>query len=306
MSDNSLDLVEGAHSRCVERVAAELKTLCARPLEPALYLVATPIGNLGDITLRALSVLTRANRIYCEDTRHSRKLTAHYAIATKLNAYHDHNGDQVRPRIMVELDAGQSVALISDAGTPLISDPGFKLGADAIELGHKVISLPGPTAPIVALTSSGLPTDNFQFLGFLPNKSGARRQQIESIRNAATSSIFFESPTRLSAALNDFHDILGERKAVVARELTKMHEEVRRGTFAELKAWAESGRVKGEIVIIVAPGETPELTDEEIISKLNHAMQPQSLKDAARDIADEFGVAKNRVYELGLTELDKK
>jgi len=293
-------------SSCAERIFAEFKSLSARPLEPALYLVATPIGNLSDITLRALSVLARADRIYCEDTRHSRKLTNHYGLHGKLMAYHDHNGDEVRPRIMAELAAGNSVALISDAGTPLISDPGYKLGVAAIENGHPVISLPGPTAPIVALTSSGLPTDNFQFLGFLPNKSGARRARIESIREAEIASIFFESPGRLSAALGDMHDILGDRKAVVARELTKMHEELKRGSLAELKHWADEGPVKGEIVILVAPGEAPEITDEEILIKLNHAMEPQRLKDASREIADELGVAKKRVYELGLSRADRK
>ena len=182
---------DSAIARSNERISVEFRALCARPLTPGLYLVATPIGNLGDITLRALSVLHRADRIYCEDTRHSRKLTAHYAISSRLNAYHDHNADAMRPRILAELAEGLRVALISDAGTPLISDPGFKLSHAAIEAGHKVISLPGPTAPIVALTSSGLPTDNFQFQGFLPAKSGARRARIESVQNARCSVIFF-------------------------------------------------------------------------------------------------------------------
>ena len=191
MSDSTTDIEGSALTRCAERIKAEFKALSERPLQPALYLVATPIGNLSDITLRALSVLARATRVYCEDTRHSRKLTSHYGIDAKLNAYHDHNAEAMRPRIMSELKAGLSVALISDAGTPLISDPGYKLTEAAIAADHKVISLPGPTAPIVALTSSGLPTDNFQFLGFLPNKSGARRARIASVQNADCAVIFF-------------------------------------------------------------------------------------------------------------------
>jgi len=303
---SQLEHDEASAIRCTERISAEFHGLSARPLEPALYLIATPIGNLSDITLRALSVLVRADKIYCEDTRHSRKLTNHYGITARLIAYHDHSTDSVRDRILTELKAGSSVALISDAGTPLISDPGFKLSQLAIEHGLKVISLPGPTAPIVALTSSGLPTDNFQFLGFLPNKSGARRERISTIKNADCVSVFFEAPTRLSAALGDLHDILGNRQAVVARELTKIHEEFKRGQLSDLKAWADEGQIKGEIVILISPDAEPEINDDDILRALNRAMNPMSLKDAARDVADELGVAKKRVYELGLSGLNKK
>lgn len=292
--------------RASDRLVAEFRALCARPLEPALYLVATPIGNLGDMTLRGLSVLARADKVYCEDTRHSRKLTNHFGLDIKLSAYHDHNADRVRPHIMEDLGKGQSVALISDAGTPLISDPGFKLAREVLDAGLKVISLPGATAPIVALTSSGLPTDSFQFAGFLPSKQMARRAHIEAIRNADCAVIFFEAPSRLKAALDDLSQVLGERGAVVARELTKMHEEVRRGNLSELARWAGEANIKGEIVIIVAPGEAQELSEAEIIARLEHAMKPQSLKDAAREVADECGVAKKRVYELGLKHFDRK
>ena len=272
----------------------------------ALYLVATPIGNLGDITLRALSVLLRADKIYCEDTRHSLKLFNHYGVRAALNAYHDHNADRVRPRILKELAGGSSIALISDAGTPLISDPGYKLSRSAITAGHKIISLPGPTAPIAALTSSGLPTDKFQFLGFLPAKAAARQAMISSLREAGAALIFFEAPGRLSAALEDLHNILGDREAAVARELTKMHEEIKRGRLSALCQWSQSAIIKGEIVIIIAPGEPAPVTDEEIIPMLQRAFEPRRLKDAARDIAEELGVSRKRVYELGLKHLDKK
>lgn len=293
-------------TRTVARITAEFTSFCSAPLAPALYLVATPIGNLGDISLRALSVLMRADKVYCEDTRHSIKLFNHYGIRAKLDAYHDHNGDRLRPRIMKELAAGLRVALISDAGTPMISDPGFKLGQAAVEAGHKIISLPGPTAAITALTSSGLPTDRFQFAGFLPAKTGARRTMISEMRDVDAALIFFESPGRLSAALEDFENILGDRDAVVARELTKMHEEIKRGRLSALCQWAEGAKVKGEITIIIAPGGACQVTDAEIVAMLDQALQPRRLKDAARDIAEELGVPRKRVYELGLKHMDKK
>lgn len=271
-------------------------------LQAGLYLVATPIGNLGDITLRALDVLRAATLIACEDTRVTRKLLDHYGIVTPTLAYHDHNAAKMLPRIIEQLKQGDSVALVSDAGTPLISDPGYRLVRAATEAQIAVTALPGPTAAIAALTLAGLPTDAFLFAGFLPNKKGARRTRLEELAAVPASLLFYESPKRLAAALADMADMLGAREAAVARELTKLHEEVRRGTLAELAAhYADADTPRGEIVIIVGPpGEEMAADDTALDRALVAALAHLSLRDAADAVAAATGRKRREVYARAL------
>jgi 16S rRNA (cytidine1402-2'-O)-methyltransferase len=282
------------------RVTEEVGRLLAQPLSPGLYLVATPIGNLGDITLRALAALARAKILYCEDTRHSATLLSHYAIARSARPYHEHNAQRERPRVLAELAAGKSVALICDAGTPLISDPGYKLVREALAAGHRVVSLPGPSAALAALVSAGLATDTFLFAGFLPSKQSARRARLARLQEVPATLVFFEAPSRLADSLDDMAKVLGPRDAVVARELTKLHEEVRRGTPAELARWAAESGVKGEMVVLVGPPLPSEVTDEDIAAKLTPMLPVMSLRDAAKAAADDLGIAKARVYDIGV------
>ena len=282
------------------RAADALRALLAEPLAPGLYLVATPIGNLADITLRALATLQRADLVYCEDTRHSRTLLAHFAIARPTRAYHEHNAERERPRVLAELAAGRSVAIISDAGTPLISDPGYKLVRDAIAAGHPVISLPGPSAALAALASAGLPTDAFLFAGFLPPRQGARRTRLAELKSVPATLVFFEAPSRLAESLADIGAVLGAREAAVARELTKLHEEIRRGSASELAQWAAEAAPKGEMVILVGPPVAEDVSDEAIVARLEALLAESSLRDAAKAVAEELGVPKSRAYDLGL------
>ena len=290
----------GSQPDVAQRAVEVLREQIARPLPAGLYVVATPIGNLADITLRALAVLARADVIYCEDTRHSRILLAHFAISRPTRAYHEHNAERERPRVLAELAAGRSVALISDAGTPLISDPGYKLVREAIAAGHLVTSLPGPSAILASLAAAGLATDAFLFAGFLPPKRKARQTRLAELKSVPATLVFFEAPPRLTESLGDIAAVLGDREAAVARELTKLHEEVRRGTPAELAQWAASAAPKGEMVILVGPPLAEVVTDEAIVARLQPLLAHASLSDAARTVAHELGVPRGRVYDLGL------
>lgn len=283
------------------RAAAEVARLLAEPLPPGLYLVATPIGNLTDLTLRAIAVLARAGIIYCEDTRHSRTLTAHYAITTHLAPYHEHNAARERPKILQALAEGRAVALISDAGTPLVSDPGYKLVRAVLEAGHKVESLPGPSAALTALTSSGLPTDAFLFTGFLPPKSAARRTRIAELAATPATLIVFEAPSRIAASLADLAAVLGNREAAVARELTKRFETFERGTLTDLAAKTATTEPRGEYVILIGPPGEATVTDEDIATALQSLMADMSLRDAVRALTAELDVPKSRIYTIGLT-----
>jgi 16S rRNA (cytidine1402-2'-O)-methyltransferase len=286
----------------VARAGEVLADLTARPLAPALYLVATPIGNLADISLRALSILARADLIAAEDTRHSKKLLSHFALRGGLTPYHEHNAEKERPRLLARLRAGQSVALISDAGTPLISDPGYKLVREALDAGLTAISIPGPSAALAALTSSGLPTDTFLFAGFLPPKSGARRGRLEDLKAVPATLIFFEAASRLGKSLADMADLLGLRAAAIAKELTKLHENVTRGRLDRLAADFSGETVKGEFVVVVAPAaaDRSEPSDEMIVEQLAKALKLDSFRDAVRSVAEVLNVSRARVYELGL------
>lgn len=275
-----------------------------------LGLVATPIGNLGDITARALDWLKSADLIACEDSRVTQVLLRNAGIERPLVSYHDHNADAMRPKLLARVAAGERVALVSDAGTPLISDPGYKLVRDAIAAGLHVTMLPGPSAPLMALALSGLPTDRFLFNGFLPPKPGARRRAIEEAGRAPVTLVFFETAPRLVEALHDLKATLGDRPAAVARELTKMFEEVRRGRLSELIAhYDEAGPPKGEIVVVVGPPEEVEVAAEDVDTMLRRALATMSVKDAAATVSAATGKPKREIYaralQLGALELGK-
>lgn len=282
------------------RVASEVTRLIAEPLANGLYLVATPIGNLGDISLRALSVLARADVIYCEDTRHSRTLISHFGLGAPLRPYHEHNAEEQRPRILAELAMGRPIALISDAGTPLVSDPGYKLVRETIDQGYSVFAIPGASAVMAGISVAGLPTDRFFFAGFLPPRSSARRARLTELASIPATLVIFESPARASETLQDMAQTLGPRQGAVARELTKLHEDVQRGTLSELANRIAAQTLKGELVILAGPPVTIEATDEAVQILLTEALETLSLRDAAKAVAERLGVPKARVYDLGL------
>jgi 16S rRNA (cytidine1402-2'-O)-methyltransferase len=273
-----------------------------QPLQPGLHVVATPIGNLGDVTFRALATLAAADAVIAEDTRVSKTLLAHYGIATPLVAYHEHNAAVIRPHLIARLEAGATLALISDAGTPLVSDPGFKLVAEAVEKGVPVTSAPGPSAVLAALVVAGLPTDRFFFEGFLPQKSGARRQRAAALKAVPGTLVLFESPRRLAESLEDLAAVLGDRPAAVCRELTKRFETVRRGTLARLAAeFAAEQPPKGEIVLVVGPPGDAESADaDEVDAKIEATLAKHSVKDAAAIVAGETGLPRRRIYARAL------
>jgi 16S rRNA (cytidine1402-2'-O)-methyltransferase len=292
-----------AAGRTVTRARETLSDLLARPLGPGLYLVATPIGNLGDISLRALSVLARAELIAAEDTRHSKKLLSHFGISGEVSPYHEHNAERERPKLLARVRAGSSVALISDAGTPLVSDPGYKLVREALEQGLMVTSIPGPSAALAALTNAGLPTDTFLFAGFLPPKSGPRRTRLAELKAVPATLILFETGPRLAKSLADMADVLGSREAAIARELTKLHETVTRGPLDALAGdVARTETLKGECVVVIAPPIAAEtqVSDARIVAALTGALETQSFRDAVRGVTEALGVKRARVYELGL------
>ncbi|HRF08138.1 MAG TPA: 16S rRNA (cytidine(1402)-2'-O)-methyltransferase [Xanthobacteraceae bacterium] len=277
-------------------------------LAPGLYVVATPIGNLRDITLRALDVLRAADLVLCEDTRVTRKLLDRHQLSPKLLAYHDHNAASVRPRVLAELEKGSAVALVSDAGTPLVSDPGFKLVEAAIAEGYRVFPIPGASAALAALVSAGLPSDRFFFEGFLPPKSGARKTRLSELRAIPASLIFYESGPRLADSLADMAQTLGARDGAVCRELTKAFEEVRRGTLAALAShYEEAGAPKGEIVVVAGPPSAESEPDgADIDRKIVAAMEKLSLKDAASAVAAETGLSRKEIYARALALAEKK
>jgi 16S rRNA (cytidine1402-2'-O)-methyltransferase len=272
----------------------------AEPIAPGLHVVATPIGNLGDVSLRALATLAAAQAIIAEDTRVTKTLLAHYGIATPLIAYHEHNAAVIRPHLIARLAHGACLALVCDAGTPLVSDPGFKLVSDALAAGIEVRTVPGASAVLAALVVAGLPTDRFFFEGFLPSKSAARRQRLAVLKAIPGTLVFFESPRRLAAALADLAAVLGERPAAIARELTKYFETVRRGTLAELAAaLGQEPPPKGEIVVIVGPP-ADDIAVDDIEARLLRCLADHSLKDAAAIVAGETGIARRQVYAKAL------
>lgn len=275
----------------------------AEPLAPGLHIVATPIGNLRDISFRALATLAAADAILAEDTRTSKTLLAHYGISTPLLPYHEHNATQMRPKVLAKLREGGKLALISDAGTPLVSDPGYKLVAELVAEGLPVTGIPGPSAVLAALVLAGLPTDRFFFEGFLPPKSGGRRTRLTELSAIPGTLVFFESPRRLAEMLADAAAVLGPRPGAVARELTKFYETVRRGTLPELAAHYDGEEeARGEIVVIIGPPGAADLvpTDEAIDERLRAALAKVSLKEAVAQVAAETGQPRRKVYARAL------
>jgi 16S rRNA (cytidine1402-2'-O)-methyltransferase len=293
-------------SQAPARYAVAGQSLAAPALSPGLFVVSTPIGHLSDITLRALEVLAAADVIACEDTRVTRRLTAHYGIATPLIAYHEHNAATMRPRLLARLAAGESIALVSDAGTPLISDPGYKLVREARVEGLAVTAIPGASAVLAALTSAGLPTDRFFFEGFLPEKETARRRRIGELKSMPATLVLFEGGSRIGASLADLAAGLGAREAAVCRELTKLHEEIRRGDLSALAAhYAGDAETRGEFVIVVAPSQDAPVTLEDIDALLRRALQQSSLKDAVDEVSAATGQPRRQVYQRALA-LDRE
>ncbi len=266
-----------------------------------LYIVATPIGNLADITLRAIDILKACDLILCEDTRVSKKLLSHYGINKPTLSYNDHNGEERRPQIFEALESGKRVALISDAGTPLVSDPGYKLVREVIERGFYATTLPGASSVMAALCLSGLPTDRFLFAGFLPAKTEACRKEITSLREVEATLVLFESARRLQDTLSLLHEILGNRLAAVVREITKLFEETKRGTLSELMAYYnENGEPKGEVVIVIGAPLVQEATAQSIEAKLSLLLASHSIKEAAAILAENTGKPRKELYALAL------
>jgi len=264
-----------------------------------LYIVATPIGNLEDITLRALRVLREADVIACEDTRHTRKLLDHFGIEKPTVSYHEHNEAARAAELADRLARGEKIALVSDAGTPLVSDPGYRVVKAAIDAGISVVPIPGPSAAIAALSASGLPTDSFRFCGFLPAKSSQRRKLLEQLRNEESTLVFYEAPHRVLDALEDVASAMGARPVAVARELTKMHEEFLRGSAAEIREQlASRGTARGEITLLIGKGER--IADETPVEDAVRALEQQGVPrmDAIKQVAKERGLSKREVYRL--------
>lgn len=272
-----------------------------QPVQPGLYLVPTPIGNLRDITLRALDVLEAVDAVICEDSRQTGKLMQLYGFKKKLIVYNDHSDDSDRDAVLTRLESGQSLALVSDAGTPLVSDPGYKLVHAAQKAGMSVIPLPGASAVLPALQISSLPSDKFLFQGFPPHKSAARRAQFEKLKNVPVTLVFYESPNRIADTVADAYAAMGDRPAAIVRELTKIYEEVHHGTLA---GWASQpdlmGTLKGEIVFLVGGAPKAEATQDDIRNALSQALESLSVKDAAAVVADALGASRKTVYDLAL------
>ncbi|MEW6126775.1 MAG: 16S rRNA (cytidine(1402)-2'-O)-methyltransferase [Acidobacteriota bacterium] len=274
-----------------------------------LYVIATPIGNLEDITMRALRLLGEVDLIACEDTRHTRKLLTHYHIQTPSISYHEHNERERTAEILQKLKSGMRVALVSDAGTPLVSDPGFRLVSEAAAAGIEIVPIPGACALITALSASGVASNDFFFAGFLPVKRTARRARLTELAGLHTTLIFYEAPHRIQAMLADAFEILGNRASVLARELTKLHEEFLRGTLGEILATAKAADLKGEIVLLVAPPTVNEKSSRQgetlsILQEVERLMATENLdqKAALKRIARERGIGKSEAYRLLIAE----
>jgi 16S rRNA (cytidine1402-2'-O)-methyltransferase len=267
-----------------------------RPLEPGLYLVSTPIGNLRDITLRALDVLSKADLVLAEDTRVSAKLLNAYRVKAKLQRYDDHAGEAVRPRVLERLRAGERVALISDAGSPLVSDPGYRLVQEALAQGTAVIPIPGPSAVLAALAGAGLPTDRFLFAGFPPPKAAARRAFLAELGPVRATLVLFEGASRLGESLADMAAVLGPRPAAVARELTKLHETFVRGSLDQLAADPALEAPRGEIVVLVGPGREAEVSQADAEAALKEALARMGPAEAASEVARATGLRRRELY----------
>ena len=273
------------------------------PKAPAgLYLVATPIGNLGDITLRALETLAGVDLIACEDTRITRRLTERYAISAQLTPYHEHNAASARPKLLEQLARGAAIALVSDAGTPLISDPGFKLVREVCAAGHRVVALPGPSSVLTALSVAALPTDRFFFEGFLPPKQTARRNRLSELARLDATLVLFESGSRVQETLADLAAIMGARDGAICREMTKLHEEISRGSLADLARNAGTLETRGEFVLVIGPQAegSQVMTMEEVDDLLRDRLARDSVKDAVAHAVEVSGRPRREIYARAL------
>jgi 16S rRNA (cytidine1402-2'-O)-methyltransferase len=293
---------QGRREPAVRSFSVAGQPLAAPKAALGLYLVATPIGNLGDITLRALETLAGVDVIACEDTRITRRLMERYGIAAELVPYHEHNAVAARPKILERLAEGRSVALVSDAGTPLISDPGFKLVREAASAGHRVMALPGPSAVLAALSVAALPTDRFFFEGFLPAKQAQRRARLSELAQIDATLVLFESGNRVQAALIDLAEILGTRQAAICRELTKLHEEVVRATLAELLERTGELETRGEFVLVIGPSakDAQGLAADALDEVLRDQLSYRSVKDAVAHAVELSGRPRREVYARAL------
>lgn len=285
--------------------AADPDILSDLTLENGLYMVSTPIGNLRDITLRALDVLGNCDLVLSEDKRVTRKLLSAYGLKPRMMAYHDHNGEKQRPKVLKELEEGHTVALVTDAGTPGISDPGYKLVRAVHDAGYKVIPIPGASAVLCALVGAGLPTDQFLFAGFMPPKKTARQAKLSSLAQTDATLVFYESARRLKAFLEDVHTVMGNRQVVIARELTKKFEEFIHDSIEDILHHLEDDQYKGEIVVLLAPCEKTaesQYSDDQLDDLLSHALEElnMSVRDAAAYVAEETGIQKRRLYARAL------
>jgi 16S rRNA (cytidine1402-2'-O)-methyltransferase len=277
-------------------------TVTAPALTGGLHLVATPIGNLRDITLRALETLAAADVIACEDTRITRRLVDHYGIATPLTPYHEHNAQEARPALLRQLADGRTIALVSDAGTPLISDPGYKLVREACAAGHTVTAVPGASAVLTALSLAALPTDRFLFDGFLPPKQAARQKRAQELARIPATIVLFETGPRIADALADLATAFGTREAAICRELTKLHEEIRRGDLAALaQAYADGAETRGEFVVVIAPPADEDVaSSDDVDALLSAALARLSVKDAVAEVATATGQKRREIYQRAL------
>jgi len=268
-----------------------------------LILIATPIGNLGDLSPRAEEALRGADIIAAEDTRVTGGLLHKFGIKTRMISYHEHNAEKARPLLLEALSQGKKVALVSDAGTPLISDPGYKLAREAIDRGYKVTGVPGPSAPLLALILSGLPTERFFFGGFLPPKRGERKRYLSELKEVPSTLLFFETAPRLFSSLEDCAEILGNRECAIARELTKLYEEIIRGTLKPLAdQFSTAKELKGEIVLVIGPPLPKEIAgDAEIKERLGYYLKDNSPSKAAALVAKELGMERSKIYDLAIT-----
>src|ERR1700710_978993 len=293
---------EGEPGSVVRTYSVSGHVLNAPKPVPGLYLVATPIGHLGDITLRALETLAGVDVIACEDTRITRRLTERYSISAQLKPYHEHNAALARPKILERLGQGASIALVSDAGTPLISDPGFKLVREVCAAGHQVIALPGPSSVLAALAVAALPTDRFFFEGFLPPKETARRARLTELARIDATLVMFESGNRVEDTLRDLADIMGARNAAICRELTKLHEEVRRAPLPELAAAADALETRGEFVLVIGPpaAGAQVMAQTDLDDMLRTSLQHVSVKDAVAQAVEVSGRPRREIYARAL------
>jgi 16S rRNA (cytidine1402-2'-O)-methyltransferase len=293
---------EGAAEPAARGFAIGAHQFAAAKAAPGLYLVATPIGNLGDITLRALETLAGVDIIACEDTRITRRLTERYAISAQLKPYHEHNAEAARPKILEALAQGASIALVSDAGTPLISDPGFKLVREVSAAGHAVFALPGPSSVLAALSVAALPTDRFFFEGFLPAKSTARRSRLTELARIEATLVLFESGNRVQDTLADLAEIMGSREAAICRELTKLHEEISRAKLDELARDADKLETRGEFVLVIGPPapDAQTMTADALDDLLREQLASHSVKDAVAHAVALSGRPRRTVYARAL------